>query len=574
MSSLSNIMSTGTSALLTTQSQIAVTSSNIGNADDTSYTRKTASTSTLVLAGQGVGVTSTTVTSSINLALERQIMGATSDAAHDAAISDTLESLVATLGSVDTETGLQATATDILNALSEAVASGGDSTSNQSVVDALDAWADELNQTSAAIQQARTDVDSQIAEVVDDINASLERLEKINSEIASASARGLSTADLQDQQRAELETLSGYLDISYYYQDNGEVRIFSAGGQTLLTSVAQELSYDSFGRMSADAVYDPANGGGIAGIEISGQDVTATLSGGTLGALLELRDETLPALQAELDDLAATVAEAVNAVSNASTAVPAPASLTSRDGMATGDAITGTGTMTLVELSDDGTILSLQDFDLSSFTTTQELLDAIAASGDYTVTTDADGAITITSIDGNGIAIGGDGSIDDTGASQFFGFNDLLRGDDASSLRISETLSASTLPLTSLTSTVVGEQALASGDTAALQSLASVLENPIAFSEAGSQKADSQTLVARIASIIDGVSDAASDAASDASLSESVRSNLSTSFSNSYGVNVDEELAILTTLQQSYDTAAQILSVAQEMFETLLDTVE
>lgn len=574
MSSLSNIMSTGTSALLTTQSQIAVTSSNIGNADDTSYTRKTASTSTLVLAGQGVGVTSTTVTNSINLALERQIMGATSDAAHDAAISDTLESLVTTLGSVDTETGLQATATDILNALSEAVASGGDSSSNQSVVDALDAWADELVDTSQAIQQARTDVDSQITEVVDDINASLERLEKINGEIASASARGLSTADLQDQQRAELETLSGYLDISYYYQDNGEVRIFSSGGQTLLTSVAQELSYDSFGRMSADAVYDPANGGGIAGIEISGQDVTATLSGGTLGALLELRDETLPALQAELDDLAATVAEAVNAVSNASTAVPAPAGLTSRDGMATGDAITGTGTMTLVELSDDGTVLSSQDFDLSSFTTTQELLDAIAASGDYTVTTDADGAITITSIDGNGIAIGGDGSIDDTGVSQFFGFNDLLRGDDASSLRISETLSASTLPVTSLTSTVVGEQALASGDTAALQSLASVLENPIAFSEAGSQKADSQTLVARIASIIDGVSDAASDAASDASLSESVRSNLSTSFSNSYGVNVDEELAILTTLQQSYDTAAQILSVAQEMFETLLDTVE
>jgi len=574
MSSLSNIMSTGSSALLTTQSQIAVTSSNIGKADDTSYTKKTASTSTLVLAGQGVGVTSTTITNSINLALERQIMGATSDAAYDAAVSDALESLVTTLGSVDTETGLQATATDILNALSEAVASGGDSASTQSVVDALEAWADELGDTSAAIQQARTDVDSQITEVVDDINASLQRLEKINSEIASASARGLSTADLQDQQRAELETLSGDLDISYYYQDNGEVRIFSSGGQTLLTSVAQELSYDSFGRMSADAVYDPANGGSIAGIEISGQDITSTLSGGTLGALLELRDETLPALQAELDELAATVADAVNAVSNASTAVPAPSSLTSKDGIATGDAMTGTGTMTLVELSDDGTVLSSQDFDLSGYATTQELLDAITVSGDYSVSTDADGAITITSIDGNGIAIGGDGQIDDSGASQFFGFNDLLRGDDASSLSVSETLTASTLPVTGLASTVVGEQALASGDTSALQSLASVLESPIAFSEAGSQKADSLTLVARIASIIDGVSDAASDASTDASLSESVRSNLSTSFSNSYGVNVDEELAILTTLQQSYDTAAQILKVAQEMFETLLDTVE
>jgi flagellar hook-associated protein 1 FlgK len=49
-------------------------------------------------------------------------------------------------------------------------------------------------------------------------------------------------------------------------------------------------------------------GGGIAGITLDGVDVTASLGGGSLGANITLRDQTLPTDQAELDEFAQSLA--------------------------------------------------------------------------------------------------------------------------------------------------------------------------------------------------------------------------------------------------------------------------
>jgi flagellar hook-associated protein 1 FlgK len=43
--------------------------------------------------------------------------------------------------------------------------------------------------------------------------------------------------------------------------------------------------------------------------------------------------------------------------------------------------------------------------------------------------------------------------------------------------------------------------------------------------------------------------------------------------SSESGVNVDEETAMLAELQNKYAAAAQIITVVNEMFDTLLDAI-
>ena len=56
--------------------------------------------------------------------------------------------------------------------------------------------------------------------------------------------------------------------------------------------------------------------------------------------------------------------------------------------------------------------------------------------------------------------------------------------------------------------------------------------------------------------------------------SETLRDNLSQALRDEVGVNVDEELARLTVLQNSFAATARVLSVVDELFGTLETIVQ
>jgi flagellar hook-associated protein 1 FlgK len=48
---------------------------------------------------------------------------------------------------------------------------------------------------------------------------------------------------------------------------------------------------------------------------------------------------------------------------------------------------------------------------------------------------------------------------------------------------------------------------------------------------------------------------------------------LTDSFSSQYGVNIDEETARISELENAYSASAQVLATIQEMFQALLNAV-
>ena len=458
--SISGIIHTGQSGLLTAQAQISVTSTNITNASTQGYTAKTVDTASTVVGGQTTGVKVTGVGNEIDKALMAEVMSATSSASYDATMASYLESVLGALGTTASGSELEAATTDLMVVLSDAINAGGDAGSQAAVEDALEAWTDTLNATSVATQSARTSADEAIDEAVDGVNAALVTLDDLNGDIARATAAGQPTADLLDAQRVALEELSGYLDVTYYTTGTGELHVYSAGGQALLTSSPHELSYTPHGTLSADAEYDPASGGNIGGIMVGGQDVTAKLTGGEIGALVDLRDEELPALQDALDALAVGVMDAVNEAANTASPMPPPQSLTSSAVVDPSAAFSATGTLTVLETDANGTVVGSTDVDLSTMATYQDLIDALDAVPGVSATLDADGRLAVSANSaGNGVALTGDTSVDADGRSlsHHLGINDVLSGTGASDIAPAAGLEDQGLPIAVPASTTVGE---------------------------------------------------------------------------------------------------------------------
>ena len=571
--SISGLIHTGQSALVSVQTQMSVTSTNIANASTEGYTAKRAQLAPTVTSSKTTGVQVVDLGNQVDKALVGEIIIATSAAAYDATVNAYLDAALSALGTTVHGSDLEASLTNLTMVLNDAVGDGGDAAAQADIVAALTAWTDSLNTATASLQATRTAADEAIGDAVDEVNALLVELDDLNREISLANATGHPTADLLDSQRVALEKLSGYLEVNHYTTSMGELRVYSGGGQPLLASTPHTLSYAPFGPMTAEAVYDPAKTGGIGGIMVGGQDVTAELTGGEIGALIDIRDQEVPALQAELDALAVGVADALNAAANAAAPVPAPPTLTSDTVVVPTDALSATGTVTVLETDADGTVIGATDIDLSAMATYQDVIDAMDLVAGVSASLDGDGRLVVSAdTAGHGVTLTGDTEIaaDGRGLSHHLGFNNLVAGSGASDLAAAATLESQGLPVAVPASAAVGDVALAAGDASGIAAIWKALDMPITFDGAGHLPATEKSAVTQTAAIIDDLADRSAAAADRADISAGSRDTLATRFDNQHGVNTDEELARLTALEQSYQASTQIITTAQAMFDSLM----
>jgi flagellar hook-associated protein 1 FlgK len=347
----------------------------------------------------------------------------------------------------------------------------------------------------------------------------------------------------------------------------------------LLNSDAATLDFDQAGTMSASATYA---GGQLSGITVNGKDITAEITSGTLGALLELRDKTLLARQAELDSLATTLAETLNAISNQGSALPAPSSLAGTQAVSASDAFSATGTARIAVVSSDGTVADVLDLDLSNYATVSDLVSAIDAMASVDAALDADGHLVLTATDSStGVALSEMDSAVGAGGegwSSYFGLNDLLVVDDNGRLSVRDDILADSglLPLASLSTEAgiaAGDIGLSSGGTTITAKLSEAMSISHQFAAAGAAGATQATFSDYFADLV-GVTATLSDKAADtANAKEQIVSSLESTFSSASGVNVDEELAELTALETLYNASATVMQVVQQMYDTLMDII-
>jgi flagellar hook-associated protein 1 FlgK len=204
--------------------------------------------------------------------------------------------------------------------------------SRQAVMTSAQQVVDTFKTTVTNLQQVTQDTQRQIGQSVDQINAYAQQLATYNTELRTGD-RG--DAALDAKIHNTLESLAQIVNFTASMQADGTVTVM-VGGQAPL--VVGDRQYAITAQI-ADPPLPPGNPGvppSASILDTSGQDISAKISGGSLGALLETHNKVLASLlgdaqqPGELNRLAQTIADRVNQLfmaGNISDGPPPPAGI-------------------------------------------------------------------------------------------------------------------------------------------------------------------------------------------------------------------------------------------------------
>lgn len=293
------------SGLKAAQRSLDTISNNISNASTDGYTKKTLTQENLVVGGVGSGVTLNAIMRTVDKSLLRDLMTQTSVSSGASVEQSYLAQIQSFHGSSDSETAISNQIGALQNAFSAASLSPDSTTALTAVVQSAQQVASTFNKFSDLLNQQRNDANTQIATDVKTVNQQLQTISSLNKQIQTLTAQGQSTADLEDQRDSAVKTVAKYMQVSTFTADNNQLVVMTKQGQPLVDDKAHQLVFNNT-PLSATSYYP---GGGASGLYIdsagtSGTEVTQGQVGGEMGALFNLRDNTLPTYQAQMDEMA------------------------------------------------------------------------------------------------------------------------------------------------------------------------------------------------------------------------------------------------------------------------------
>lgn len=568
--SLASIITTAGAGISNTQYQIGVTNSNIANASDTTYSRKSYQSTSYDTATSAL--TQGVVTRVANAYLSKAVIQNSAASGRDAVISQYMSYYDSALGSVGGSSDISSLTSSLQSALSSLTTSPSSNSAKTQVINAASALASGISGLSDEIQSLRTQADQQIGSEVSSINDTLSNLASLNNQIAQATNLGSDATSLQDQRDAALNKLSSMIGISYYTGADNRVVIYGDSGDLLLGSQAAKLSYTPSSALAPGVTYP----GQIGGIMLNGKDITASLKSGAIGGLIDLRDNSLVAEQSKLDALTSGLIAQANTAANQGTAYPPPNSLTSATTMAATDAFTGTGTVRIAVLGSDGTVVSSQDLNLASYPTVSSLMAALNGISGLSASLSSSGNLVLqASSSANGVSIGASTSSVGSPATDFssaFGFNNLFSGASSNDIKVAATSNTlTTATLSTAVTLAVGDRGISSGDPTAVQAMTASLTAQIGFPAAGGFQAQTSSVQAYASSFVSAAAQVVSAASSKADSSKSAYDYAQSTLQNQTAVNLDEENTMLVQLQNQYTANAQLISAAKELFQVLIN---
>ena len=306
-----DVMSTGLTGLLAFQRALDTTSHNIANANTDGYVRQRVELATLPASPYGNGwvgngVTQTTVRRQVDDFLIDQTRSSGSAAERMrvfAAQSERINNLLA-----DNDSGLAATLQAFNNALQGVASNPTSIATRQVLLSQGQATVDRLRAFDSRLREFESSINSTTTAEIAEINTLAQGIAQLNKDIAIGyGSNGQPPNDLLDARDRLIDQLAGKVNVEVVPQDRGVVNIFIGKGQTLvLGQTANQLATqpDSF---------DPTRLGVIVRGALGSVDITRSIAGGSLGGLFDFRSQLLDPTRNAVGRVAAGIADAVNA---------------------------------------------------------------------------------------------------------------------------------------------------------------------------------------------------------------------------------------------------------------------
>jgi flagellar hook-associated protein 1 FlgK len=436
--SLNSIMNIATSGMKTAQSQLRVTADNIANVDTPGYVRKVADQSAAVTNGYGSGVDITRVRLATDRFLQAAGLSAGADAARQGVRAQLYGQVQSQFGDPSSDTNFFAQVDKLFANYAALAESPTSSAARQETIYKTQSMFNQAAGIAAQIQSARQEADSRLQSAVETINPLLEQIDKLNKTIAGGAVTNQDVTGAQNAQLGLINELSKYMDVKVEPRSNGGVTLRTNAGTTLVGEGHATVSYQAAGTVDATTAFSD-----IMITEPSGTrwPLLDGVSSGQIRGLIEMRDVDAPAAAARLGELTAKLADELNRAHNASSSLPAPATLTGRNtGQSLQNALTGfAGTTTITAVNAAGVVQASAQIVFSGATMTingaaadpSTFLSVLNAQMGGAVTASfADGRLQLDGAGGNGVAIADDATSPSNkggrGFSHWFGLNDLV----------------------------------------------------------------------------------------------------------------------------------------------------
>lgn len=204
------------------------------------------------------------------------------------------------------------------NQLEQLSAKPSDQAQRQVVLNSAVGLTNGINGLRGNIAQVKSGLDSQLQQVVNQINALTPQIADLNGQIQRATSQGLTVNELQDQRDQLISQLSDFADVRTINQDLGQKTVL-AGGVPLVIgnqSTALEFTVDAKNQAVIATAGTPQN--------------PLTVTGGQAGGLLTVRNSVLPNYQNRLDTLAQRLVTGLDGVH--ATGIPLSGPLTQLTG--------------------------------------------------------------------------------------------------------------------------------------------------------------------------------------------------------------------------------------------------
>lgn len=313
MGTVNSLMDLARQTLMNDQAALGVVANNVSNVNTPGYTRQVVSWQTrdsVKIGNSWVGEGSTVTTlSQRDRVLEQRLQQQIQTQSQSATLANALSDVENVFGLSDTDKSASSTqigsALDsFYSALSSLSSKPTDSSVRQSVISAAKNVADAFNAASSQLASISSDLNQQVTGTVGSINSLLSTIASLNKQITSTSPNA-DAGVLEDQRQQAIEQLSQYIGLNQITNEDNGLTLTTTNGAVLV---------------SADQAYAIATTqiGGVTHLMagVTGADITSGIRGGSLGGLLEVRDQLIPSYTSSLDTLAYDLGTKVNQINS------------------------------------------------------------------------------------------------------------------------------------------------------------------------------------------------------------------------------------------------------------------
>lgn len=306
MGTLLGSMSIALSALQADQTAVQVTSNNIANSSTPGYDRQVP----VLVESDPMDVNGITLGSGVSVESVQSVrdnvlnLRLNTETQQQSSLSSYVNGMqqVEAIFNEASGVGLSSAIDGFFSSIQALSPDPSNSTLRQAVVDAGNTLAQSFNSSAQQLQQIQSGLDQNVTQTVGQINGLAQQIASLNQQILSFQGEGEGTGDLVGQRDEALSQLSGLVGTATVTAENGTVNVSVAGGAALVAgNQAFQLTTQTDAATGRVDVYS------------QGSNITAKLSGGSLGGDLQVRDQEIPTLQESLDNLAASVISNVNA---------------------------------------------------------------------------------------------------------------------------------------------------------------------------------------------------------------------------------------------------------------------